>query len=47
MNVRVCLMGGSEWESASFKGEFWEGRQNKGGFRGAGKEKLWMILQGT
>jgi hypothetical protein len=25
-------MGGSEWESASFNGEFWEGRENKVGF---------------
>ena len=29
-----------------FKGEFWDGRENKGGFRGGRKEKpLCVILQ--
>jgi len=28
-----------------FKGEFWDGRENKGGFRGGRKEKPCVILQ--
>ena len=33
---------GSEGESASFKSEFWEEGENKGGFRGGEKGKAML-----